>query len=199
MTYYLLPLNNNKFNINYLKFEGTNEIINIKPYLSKSLHTMLNKKKNEINKHCSSEWNKSKKYINTYEHIHTPLDNGNAIAKYKPLSRAYFKLVEIINNMKILSKFDFQNINSFHLAEGPGGFIEATVNLRKNKLDNYYGMTLNGNKEHIPGWRKSKKFLERNKNIYIEYGKMNNGDLLCPENYVGCFEKYKNQILHPQL
>ena len=52
---------------------------------------------------------------------------------------------------------DFGNsINSFHLAEGPGGFIEAMTHLRQQfKNDKYYGMTLiNENCNIIPVWKK---------------------------------------------
>ena len=45
----------------------------------------------------------------------------------------FFKLIEIYKHFNILSSYN--SLKSFHLAEGPGGFIEATAYLRKNKFD----------------------------------------------------------------
>ena len=45
-------------------------------------------------------------------------------------------------------------IQSFHLAEGPGGFIEAMIYMRNNRSDLHYGMTLLSEKRNIPKWNK---------------------------------------------
>jgi hypothetical protein len=86
------------------------------------------------------------------------------------------------------------NISSFHLAEGPGGFIEALLWLRNNTNDIYYGMTLINEDVNIPGWKKSQYFLNKNQNVKIEYGINKNGDLSDVENLKYCYEKYKNSI-----
>lgn len=83
---------------------------------------------------------------------------------------------------------------SFHLAEGPGGFIEAVAHIRKNKNDQYYGMTLINNDTKCPGWRNSKKFLEDNPNVIIEKGIDQTGNLLSHENFIHCYNKYKNSM-----
>jgi 23S rRNA U2552 (ribose-2'-O)-methylase RlmE/FtsJ len=83
---------------------------------------------------------------------------------------------------------------SFHLAEGPGGFIEAVAYIRKNKNDEYYGMTLINNDTKCPGWRSSKKFLEDNPNVIIEKGVDGTGNLLSRDNFVHCYNKYKNSM-----
>ena len=86
------------------------------------------------------EWDNNKKYTNPYEFIHTSIPGiKQSISKINPISRAFFKLIEIYNSFDI-----FRNnnaITSFHLAEGPGGLIEATTKLRKNAEDTYNGMT----------------------------------------------------------
>lgn len=87
-----------------------------------------------------------------------------------------------------------KKFKSFHLAEGPGGFIEAVVHLRKNKNDEYYGMTLINNDTKCPGWRNSKKFLEENPNVIIEKGVDNTGNLLSCDNFIHCYKKYKNEM-----
>ena len=42
----------------------------------------------------------------------------------------------------LLEPYKRGSLKSFHLAEGPGGFIEATNYMRGNSNDLYYGMTL---------------------------------------------------------
>ena len=41
-------------------------------------------------------------------------------------------MIEIYNLFKFGDLYKKKSINTFHLAEGPGGFIEAFVFLRKN-------------------------------------------------------------------
>ena len=81
-------------------------------------------------------------------------------------------------------------ISSFHLAEGPGGFIEAVCHMRNNSNDVYYGMTLVNNDSKCPGWKKSKNFLEENRNVIIEKGIDDTGNLLSVENFEYCYKKY---------
>ena len=97
----------------------------------------------------------------------------------------------IYSNSKSQKQYKFK---SFHLAEGPGGFIEAVAHIRKNKNDEYYGMTLINNDTKCPGWRSSKKFLEDNPNVIIEKGIDNTGNLLSRENFIHCYHKYKNSM-----
>jgi 23S rRNA U2552 (ribose-2'-O)-methylase RlmE/FtsJ len=87
-------------------------------------------------------------------------------------------------------------IRTFHLAEGPGGFIEAVVNLRKNPYDTYIGMTIQDNKNDgtIPTWRKSDHFLMSNPNIQIENGADGTGDILSIENFEYCYRTYRSTM-----
>jgi 23S rRNA U2552 (ribose-2'-O)-methylase RlmE/FtsJ len=85
-------------------------------------------------------------------------------------------------------------MSSFHLAEGPGGFIEAVCHMRKNPNDVYYGMTLVNNDSKCPGWKKSKNFLEENRNVIIEKGLDETGNLLSVENFEYCYKKYGGTI-----
>jgi 23S rRNA U2552 (ribose-2'-O)-methylase RlmE/FtsJ len=151
--------------------------------------------KEKIDKYEKS-WDKYKKYINPYEFIHTIIpDIKQSIAKYKPLSRSYYKFLEIAQMLKLLDDYSFDNINTFHLAEGPGGFIEALCHLRKNNSDRYIGMTLIDDSDtNVPGWKKTQNFLNKNKNVFIDYGLTKNGDLLDPKNFVYVNEKYKNSM-----
>jgi 23S rRNA U2552 (ribose-2'-O)-methylase RlmE/FtsJ len=158
-----------------------------------SLVESLNKNKNKINQ-IIDEWNKYKKYTNSYEFIHTQIPNTKiSISKYKPLSRSYFKMVEIINTFKLLNHYN-NEIKTFHLAEGPGGFIEAIANMRKNKNDTYVGITLINKQSTIPNWNKCKDVMKKHENITIEYGSDDTGDILSAENLTYCFKKYKNSM-----
>lgn len=178
-------------NIKYSDNKSNNKYI---PYVNKSLYLYLKKAKLLIENNLE-QWDTVKKYTNPYEFIHTNYQSGRYISKLKPLSRAYYKMVEIINEFNILSNFNYKNINTFHLAEGPGGFIEAFLNLRNNKKDTYYGMTLdNNNDKNIPGWNKSKYFLSKNMNVILEKGISNDGDLYNPDNLEHCYLKYKHSI-----
>ena len=87
-----------------------------------------------------------------------------------------------------------QTMSSFHLAEGPGGFIEAVCHMRKNPSDEYYGMTLVNNDSKCPGWKKSKNFLEENPNVIIEKGIDETGNLLSVENFEYCYKKYGGKM-----
>jgi len=167
---FILP----KINFTYKSDEVTDNI-NQKEY--DTLVTYKNKI-DELNNH--KMWDKSKKLSNEYELIHLPNKKmrGQSIAKYEPLSRSYFKLWEMIVDFKLLLKDgDYVMCG---LAEGPGGFIEAYANFRKkkfNKQDKIFGMTLKSVNKDIPGWKKSKTFLNENPNITITYGEDNTGNI----------------------
>jgi len=207
------------------------------------------------------EWDIFKKHTNPYEYIHTIIPNKKKyISKCKPLSRSYFKMIEIIHTFRLddsanatpsftsslASQYErkapptpsftplfvpnnsglrhplfsrherksppspfftpifiphdiFDNIKSFHLAEGPGGFIEALVQKRQNAGDIYVGMTiLDENSDvddyNIPAWKKSQQFLKENPNVVIENGADGTGNILNIENFVYCKEKYASSM-----
>ena len=191
MTYYLLP----KTSINIQKhinifFDDELPVINLSFSLSKYLSLM----KEKIDLFCD-DWDNFKRYTNPYEFIHTIIPNKNkSVCKYKPLSRSYFKMIEIIHLLKININ-DNNKINSFHLAEGPGGFIEALAQLRNNPIDRYIGMTLiDDNDTNIPGWKKSNIFLNKYTNVIIENGMDKTGNLLSIDNFNYCYVNYANSM-----
>jgi len=133
--------------------------------------------KNKINKdRYKKYWDKTKKFSNIYELVYIPNKNNrkHSISYYKPLSRSYFKLCEIITDFDLLSSK--KNLNVLCLAEGPGGFMESVVNFRNNSNDNIYGITLKSFNKDIPGWKKAKQFITSN-NIQITYGVDGTGNL----------------------
>jgi 23S rRNA U2552 (ribose-2'-O)-methylase RlmE/FtsJ len=201
MSYFILPnilniVSVNDINIIHTKeSEPESEDHNI--VISKSLASYLNIMKGQIDDY-NDEWDIYKKYTNTYEYIHTIIPQYKiSVCKLKPLSRSYYKLIEIINTLTIT--LPNEPIKSFHLAEGPGGFIEALIYYRKLNLNNendiYNGITLIDDKnENIPGWKKSRDFLEVNKNVYIIKGADNTGNILNIKNFNYCYNRYKNSI-----
>ena len=162
--------------------------------INNSLKHYLLDVKQEID-NCMAQWDIYKKYTNPYEYIHTNVPSSrNAVCRYKPLSRSYFKMIEILKSLYILDSFSSSQVNSFHLAEGPGGFIEAVCNVRDNPNDLYYGMTLISEKEYVPGWKKSQEYLNLHPNIILEYGKDKTGDIMNPENLRFIRDKYGNSM-----
>jgi len=187
----------------YFELEKTNKILNKDkfnfyiceneniPCYNNILYKHLNKAKSLID-NCSEQWDTIKKYTNPYEFIHTIIPGyKHAICKLIPLSRAFYKMIEICQVFELVEE-DNKLLNSFHLAEGPGGFIEALTYLRKNPLDTYTGMTLINTDEQTPGWKKSANFLKNHQEtVKLEFGKSKNGDLYLPENFEYIYKKYK--------
>lgn len=191
MLYYDLPQLKHIFNPLNFSISVTNKN-SISTYINQSLYNYLEVSKKKIHDNIE-EWDIMKKYTNPYEFIHTGYDKSysKSVSLKKPLSRAYYKMIEMLHTFDIFDKCNYINVNTFHLAEGPGGFIEAVLDYRKSKDDKYIGMSLeSGVNQNIPGWKKSKKFLDSNPNVFIERGPKGNGDLYDVENYKYVIEKY---------
>ena len=160
-------------------------------YINNTLRKYCHKIKEEIDDN-KNLWETNKKYSNSYEFINTSFDSNTLpVCTYKPLSRSFFKLIEILNHY---SFYFPKEMNSFHLAEGPGGFIEALSYHRKNLKDKYIGMTLMDKSEDVPKWKKYENYLSIHKNIKLEYGKDNTGNLYHKENLLYIYEKYKHSM-----
>ena len=191
MTYYLVP------KTTFLITKHIDCSIHDDPpniIISHSLANYLYSLKEKIDIH-EKDWDVYKKYTNPYEYIHSIIPyKKKCVSKYKPLSRSFFKMVEIVNTFN-LNTF-MQPIKCFHLAEGPGGFIEALLGLRKCKDDVYIGMTILDeiNDSNIPAWKKSDYFLKSNENVFIEAGADNTGNILSIENFKYCRENYGNYM-----
>jgi len=187
MSYYLLPKASYLIHKHIDCIENTNTP---KPVISPSLSSYLYNMKEKIESR-EKDWDVFKKYTNPYEYIHTQISfKKKCISKHKPISRSYFKMIEMINLFDL--HFDSRPIQSFHLAEGPGGFIEALAGVRKCQHDKYVGMTIidENNDPNIPGWKKTEQFLRQNKNVFIETGADKTGNILSMDNYIYCREKY---------
>ncbi len=193
MTHYNIPSMHNNIEPNMITI-STNT--NTASFISKTLQKYLITIKEQIDKY-SAKWDNFKKYTNPYEYIHSVVPSAKTpVCKHKPLSRSYFKMIEMLHMLDIAKDYeDNSSINTFHLAEGPGGFIEAIVEVRDNLSDKYYGMTLiNDIDENVPGWRKSRDFLSRNGNVKIISGADGTGDLLNSDNLMYCYKEFANKM-----
>ena len=178
------------------KIQSNSDEINTDDILiNKTLYKYLSIIKEQIDNRIE-QWDKYKKYTNPYEYIHSIIPNSKqAISTLKPISRSFFKMIEICDMLSVVNILPSDSCKSFHLAEGPGGFIEALAYMRKNSEDIYYGMTLIDDVNHnVPGWKKSKNFLLNNPNVIIEKGIEGNGDLTKAENLKYCYDKYNGQM-----
>jgi 23S rRNA U2552 (ribose-2'-O)-methylase RlmE/FtsJ len=147
------------------------------------------------------KWNKLKLFTNLFELVsyHNQAMNIYPLIHYIPLSRAYFKLHELIVNYDLIDNSQ-QTIRYAGLAEGPGGFIECVINYRKSRFqgsnDVIYCITLRSESENIPGWKKIQKLLEaKNRiNLNIIYGKDDTGNLYNLENILDFIEKVDEKV-----
>ena len=122
-------------------------------------------------------WELAKKMANPYECIYTQDDNHfhPSLCILRPLSRSFYKMIEMMHILQFFERLpkQTQKLRSAHVAEGPGGFIEAFLELaEKNKkfIESAHAMTLKPTDNHIPGWRRATTFLQRHKEIILEYG-----------------------------
>ena len=151
-------------------------------YENNVMNEIISKYKNLINDFNNNKiWEIFKKYVNEFELVYLPKYKNLSISQYIPISRSYFKLWEILYENNLLT--DKTNIVTSHIAEGPGGFIDAIIRWRSKysgdiyKSDKLYAITLKSIKREIPGWNKTLTFLKNNPNIHISYGSDETGDI----------------------
>lgn len=136
------------------------------------------------------KWELAKKLANPYEMIYTQEEKfpHPNISLLKPLSRSYFKMIEMLEISKFIDSLpkEWNHIRSVHIAEGPGGFIQATIDYIENHkrcVKKMYAITLKSDKYYIPGWKKASSFLKKYEDILqISYGKDGTGDIYREEN-----------------
>jgi 23S rRNA U2552 (ribose-2'-O)-methylase RlmE/FtsJ len=188
----------NKLELNTIKIENN--------LLFKKYYDYVSVEKKKIDTLENSEsWDKMKKIGNPYELIYTTYykkRKNDSISSYVPISRSYFKMWEILYNYNFFKYFNISDKIVFsHLAEGPGGFMEASYNYRNSQLnknndinnDYYYSITLKPTNEFIPDFTKLKKLFNNNDNIKINYGNLYNINDI--KNYLLNFKDNKAHIV----
>jgi 23S rRNA U2552 (ribose-2'-O)-methylase RlmE/FtsJ len=132
----------------------------------------------------ADEWEILKKITNPYEPVFSGDDSFPSLAKVEPLSRSYFKMIEMLSLVDFF-KDRYESFTSAHICEGPGGFIQHVVEqliARKIPTKHIHAMTLRPTKSHIPGWRRSLNFLKKYPQINLEYGADQTGNILNVDN-----------------
>lgn len=166
---------------------------NQQEYIASEEETALHRCRNRINGYEEAlvngkNWEYYKKIVNPYELVYTQKKYPNfpeSICFLKPLSRSYFKMIEMTNLLQFFTMFPGENIRSAHVCEGPGGFIEALFDEStkyNRKIHMSIAMTLKSKRMNVPGWKRAAYFLQKNKNVRIIYGEDDTGDIMKPEN-----------------
>jgi len=194
MLHFLLPRTNPKLHT----WMDCVPMADPQPVISNSLSHYLYDIKHRIDAQ-EEKWDVYKRFTNPFEYIHTLVPGKRkSVCKHRPLSRSYFKMIELVRFFNLLQSLrEDVPMTSFHLAEGPGGFIEALADMRNgNGRDRYVGMTIESPGEPgVPGWRKSQHFLQEHRDtVYIETGQTGTGDILSMENLNHCIARYGNRM-----
>ena len=153
--------------------------------VSEKLLFSLNNTKSLIDQD-PQKWNTCKKCINDYEFVYSSSFSNKNICKKKPVSRSYFKILEIIKSFGIEG---YKKVDS--IAEAPGGFIEF---FKENNCD-INAISLISENNRIPHWNHT---ITKDKSINIINGKDSSGDIYKLENiiyYVKCSGKNCSDIV----
>ena len=162
-------------------------------YVFMKYYNDLNNHKNIIDNY-NQEWDTYKKYMNPYELIYSPYDRTTNTSNYKPISRSFFKMWEMLNRFSIIKPDD--SIVIANIAEGPGGFIEAIHKYKKhNSNDIYISNTLYPSNKNIPSWNKLKKYINDNNfsNIKLLYCDLYNYENVLK--YISNFKDTKSKFV----
>jgi len=146
------------------------ELENLKTENNNLCETLkLNKNKIDVQK----KWDIAKKYANEYEFVFSFSNDG--VADIIPLSRSYFKLIEMLQDNEILKLNNSSPLEVACLCEGPGGFIQAindVCDTYQILLNTINCITLISNDKKVPNWK-----LNTVKNYRISYGEDGSGNI----------------------
>jgi 23S rRNA U2552 (ribose-2'-O)-methylase RlmE/FtsJ len=91
-------------------------------------------------------------------------------------------MIEILSVLQFFERIPktTQKLRTAHVAEGPGGFIDAFFErAEKNKkiISATTAMTLKPTDSQTPGWRRATTFLQKHREITLHYGAEGTGDM----------------------
>ena len=107
--------------------------------------------KNRINN--QKRWDVAKKFTNEFEYIFS--FNNEGVADVVPISRSFFKIVEVVHETGVLSSLP-SSIRVACLCEGPGGFVQGmryacgSVGI---EVVHTYAITLVSTDKKVPNWK----------------------------------------------
>lgn len=182
-----------KLDIRHIDIQFSKDEPNV--VLSKSMAKYLQQMKDMINEN-ESKWSQIKSYTNAYEYVHTPYENKIAISTIQPVSRSFYKLIEL-NKAFDLKLGNTKYMRSMHLAEGPGGFIEAMYYLKgiqEKSNDLCIGVSLQSMDSTVPSWKRLRDKFKDEKTLILDSLHDGTGNLYNPNNFGYIFNKYKNSM-----
>ena len=153
---------------------------------------------------ASGQWEYLKRSSNPYELVFSQSQDvriPQSVCSLKPLSRSFFKMIELLTILDFFKRRHVAGgrkvvLNSAHVCEGPGGFIEALIyqgTKSSATIDHSWAMTLKPSKTNIPGWKRAYYFLKKSPMVNIEYGADDTGDILVPANQTSFLEKARGK------
>ena len=166
---------------NKLTNTDTSNYKNIITQLSESVYSYVGISNYEQYKNAELFFNNRYKRLNKLLY-----ENYNVQINGKSVSRAWNKMIEILNATKLLD--DYTHVKAFHVCEAPGNFIEAikwflnkknipyswnAQSLVESEISDFYGM------------------IEKTKDKW-DYGPYNTGDILDTNNFNYYTKKYNN-------
>jgi 23S rRNA U2552 (ribose-2'-O)-methylase RlmE/FtsJ len=154
--------------------------------------------KDNISALSEDTWEYYKKLTNPYELIFTTTGvypTPPSICMLHPLSRSYFKMVEMIQVANLVGRLQGRDrFKTAHVCEGPGGFIQAVfdeADRNRKKVSQAIAMTLRPTVHQIPGWKRAATFLKKHQEVQIVYGANTTGDILDPVNRQSFYDECK--------
>lgn len=172
-----------EFNNIYVdKNSNLKKVLNDKIILNKKLFLENNIIKNNIDNISYNNWKIIRSICSDYEIVgNNKIHQNYKIKEIVTVSRAYFKLLEILNiyeNMLEIKKSK-EPILIDCLCEAPGGFIKCLYDYRNNENDVYKTISIKDNETNLINWN-----IKNIKNLEIIYGdkkKNHDGNIFNPE------------------
>ena len=101
MSFFQLPYNSNILQLSDLEFKLFP--LDDDVYISSSTNQYVLQMKEDIEQHVFL-WDTVKKVTNPYEYIHTSYVNNQSVCKKTPLSRSYYKMLEMMTTFHLVHR-----------------------------------------------------------------------------------------------
>lgn len=173
--------------------KNSKSILKDKIILNKSLFLENNKLKSNIDEIPYNIWKIIRSICSEYEIVgNNKIHQNYKIKKINSISRAYFKLLEILNVFEnFLEIKNKKSISIDCLCEAPGGFIKCLYDYRNNKDDRYKTISIKNTKNNIIKWN-----INNIENLEIIYGdekQQHDGNIFNPQIINYYIKSHKNK------